>query len=71
VLDTPICHYLPQLVPGQCGQLITLRMLINHTSGLAEYVPYAYPSLKPFSKLAETTPTAWTTIGSRGLTGSN
>jgi D-alanyl-D-alanine carboxypeptidase len=33
-----------------------VRMLINHTSGLAEYLPYAYPSLKPFPKLAETTP---------------
>src|SRR5215469_14615870 len=55
-LDTPIGHYLPQLVPGERGHAITVRMLINHTSGLAEYLPYAYPSLKPFPKLAETTP---------------
>jgi hypothetical protein len=29
-------------------------MLINHTSGLAEYLPYAYPSLKAFPILADT-----------------
>ncbi len=55
-LDTPISHYLPRLVPGERGDAITVRMLINHTSGLAEYLPYAYPSLKAFPPLAETTP---------------
>jgi len=55
-LDAPIGHYLPQLVPGERGSTITVRMLMNHTSGLAEYLPYAYPSLKPFPRLAETTP---------------
>ncbi len=55
-LDTPIGHYLSQLVPGERGHTITVRMLINHTSGLAEYLPYAYSSLKAFPQLAETTP---------------
>src|SRR5262249_22106528 len=55
-LDTPIGHYLARLVPGERGHTITVRMLINHTSGLAEYLPYAYPSLKPFPRLADTTP---------------
>jgi D-alanyl-D-alanine carboxypeptidase len=55
-LDAPIGHYLPRLVPGQRGDAITVRMLMNHTSGLAEYLPYAYPSLKAFPSLAETTP---------------
>src|SRR5262249_36694629 len=55
-LDAPISHYLPRFVPGERGDTITVRMLINHTSGLAEYLPYAYPSLKPFPNLAETTP---------------
>ncbi|WP_433258528.1 serine hydrolase domain-containing protein [Streptosporangium sp. CA-135522] len=55
-LDTPIGHYLPKLVPGERGDAITVRMLINHTSGLAEYLPYAYPSLKPFPALADTRP---------------
>ncbi|MFF0482776.1 serine hydrolase domain-containing protein [Streptomyces sp. NPDC004435] len=55
-LDTPIGHYLPELVPGERGRAITVRMLVNHTSGLAEYLPYAYPSLKAFPALAETRP---------------
>ncbi len=55
-LDTPIAHYLPRLVPGERGDTITVRMLITHTSGLAEYLPYAYPSLNAFPSLAKTTP---------------
>ena len=55
-LDAPVGHYLPRLVPGERGHTITVRMLINHTSGLAEYLPYAYPSLKAFPRLADTTP---------------
>jgi D-alanyl-D-alanine carboxypeptidase len=55
-LDAPIGHYLSGLVPGERGDRITVRMLINHTSGLAEYLPYAYPSLKAFPSLANTTP---------------
>ncbi|MFE5912107.1 serine hydrolase domain-containing protein [Streptomyces wedmorensis] len=55
-LDTPIGRYLPELVPGERGDAITVRMLINHTSGLADYLPYAYPSLKALPDLAETGP---------------
>nr|WP_308120224.1 serine hydrolase domain-containing protein [Streptomyces bambusae] len=55
-LDAPIGRYLPKLVPGVRGDAITVRMLINHTSGLAEYFPYAFPSLKAFPALAETRP---------------
>jgi D-alanyl-D-alanine carboxypeptidase len=55
-LDTPIGRYLPTLVPGERGGAITVRMLLNHTSGLAEYLPYAYPSLKAFPALADTGP---------------
>ena len=55
-LDTPIGRYLPKLVPGERGDAITVRMLINHTSGLAEYLPYAYPSFKAFPALADTGP---------------
>ncbi|WP_404828588.1 serine hydrolase domain-containing protein [Spongiactinospora rosea] len=43
-------------MPGAQGEAITVRMLINHTSGLAEYLPYAYPSLKAFPALAGTSP---------------
>ncbi|MET9955114.1 serine hydrolase domain-containing protein [Streptomyces sp. NPDC006339] len=55
-LDAPIGRYLPKLVPGERGDAITVRMLVNHTSGLAEYLPYAYPSLKAFPVLADTRP---------------
>jgi D-alanyl-D-alanine carboxypeptidase len=55
-LDQRISHYLPCLVPGERGDAITVRMLINHTSGLAEYLPYAYPSLAAFPSLKDTTP---------------
>lgn len=34
-LDDPVAEHLPGLVPG--GEAITLRRLLNHTSGLAEY----------------------------------
>ncbi|WP_078624739.1 serine hydrolase domain-containing protein [Streptomyces monomycini] len=36
-LDAPIGRYLPGLVPGARGQAITVRMLLNHTSGIADY----------------------------------
>ncbi|MGW3205749.1 serine hydrolase domain-containing protein [Streptomyces sp. NPDC001135] len=55
-LDAPIGRYLPRLVPGERGDAITVRMLINHTSGLAEYLPYAYPSLKAYPALEGTGP---------------
>lgn len=55
-LDTPVGRYLPHLVPGPRGEAITVRMLLNHTSSLAEYLPYAYPSLKAFPALAGTGP---------------
>lgn len=55
-LDTPIGRHLPGLVPGERGDTITVRMLLNHTSGLAEYLPLAYPSLKAFPALADTGP---------------
>lgn len=55
-LDAPIGRYLPKLVPAERGASITVRMLLNHTSGLAEYLPYAYPSLKAYPALADTGP---------------
>jgi D-alanyl-D-alanine carboxypeptidase len=55
-LDAPIAQYLPRLIPGARGAAITVRMLLNHTSGLADYLPSAYPSLKAFPSLADTTP---------------
>lgn len=57
-LDLPIGHYLPQLAPGHRGREITVRMLLNHTSGLPDYLPYAYPSFRGFPSLADVTPTS-------------
>ncbi|NRQ37286.1 beta-lactamase family protein [Nonomuraea sp. NN258] len=36
-LDAPIGRYLPDLVPGEVGQQVTVRMLLNHTSHIADY----------------------------------
>ena len=55
-LDDPIGRYLPHLVPGERGAAITVRMLLNHTSGLPDYIPYAFPSLKGFPSPAEMRP---------------
>jgi D-alanyl-D-alanine carboxypeptidase len=44
-LDTPIGAYLPDLVPGERGRKITVRMLLNHTSGIPDHIRYAFPSL--------------------------
>jgi D-alanyl-D-alanine carboxypeptidase len=44
-LDAPISRYLPGLVPGERGDRITVRMLLNHTSGIGDYAAYAFPSL--------------------------
>ncbi|GAA4833068.1 serine hydrolase domain-containing protein [Kitasatospora terrestris] len=44
-LDEPIGDHLPQLVPGERGRAVTVRMLLDHTSGLADYLYAAFPSL--------------------------
>lgn len=49
-LDDPVSRWLPDLVPS--GASITLRMLLNHTSGL-----YNYTSSPLFQQWAATTPT--------------
>ncbi|QES06493.1 class A beta-lactamase-related serine hydrolase [Streptomyces venezuelae] len=45
-LDAPVGDYLPDLVPGERGRKITVRMLLNNTSGIPDYIPYAFPSLQ-------------------------
>ncbi|MDF6061647.1 beta-lactamase family protein [Streptomyces sp. JH010] len=44
-LDAPIGDYLPELVPGERGREVTVRMLLNHTSGIADYILPAFPKL--------------------------
>ncbi|GAB7028948.1 serine hydrolase domain-containing protein [Streptomyces sp. NPDC021749] len=55
-LDAPIGGYLPHLVPGERGEKITVRMLLNNTSGIPDYLPYAFPSLGKFPSLPDISP---------------
>jgi D-alanyl-D-alanine carboxypeptidase len=55
-LDAPIGSYLPHLVPGARGETVTVRMLLNHTSGFAEYLPRAFPSFRGFPFLRDISP---------------
>lgn len=48
-LDAPVGHYLPELFPGRPGKQVTVRMLLNHTSGIGDYVVLAFPSLQHLS----------------------
>ena len=43
-LDKPICTYLPDLLPGELGMMVTVRMLLNHTSCIADYEPALFSS---------------------------
>jgi D-alanyl-D-alanine carboxypeptidase len=36
-LDAPIGRYVPRLVPAGLGRQVTVRMLLNHTSGIGDY----------------------------------
>lgn len=44
-LDASVGEYLPDLVKGERGRDVTVRMLLNHTSGIGDYVLGAFPSL--------------------------
>ncbi|MBN6051488.1 beta-lactamase family protein [Nonomuraea sp. RK-328] len=44
-LDAPVSRYLPGLIPGERGDRITVRMLLNHTSHIGDYIVGAFPSL--------------------------
>ncbi|NYH76951.1 D-alanyl-D-alanine carboxypeptidase [Actinopolyspora biskrensis] len=44
-LDAPVGRYLPELVPGERGERITVRMLLNHTSGIADYADVLFGSI--------------------------
>ena len=43
-LDKPICTYLPGLLPDELGMMVTVRMLLNHTSCIADYEPALFSS---------------------------
>lgn len=44
-LDAPLARYLPDLLPPERGRKVTVRMLLNHTGGIGDYVAGAFPSL--------------------------
>ncbi|MFD5619621.1 serine hydrolase domain-containing protein [Streptomyces yangpuensis] len=44
-LDRPVGDYVPDLLPGERGRKVTVRMLLNHTSGIEDYIADAFPSL--------------------------
>jgi D-alanyl-D-alanine carboxypeptidase len=54
-LDAPISRYLPDVVPGDRGRQITVRMLLNQTSGIADFAVIAYPD-SPDNSMLFTTP---------------
>ncbi|MET9319505.1 serine hydrolase domain-containing protein [Streptomyces sp. NPDC003038] len=45
-LDRPVGDYAPELLPGERGRKVTIRMLLNHTSGINDYIADAFPSLQ-------------------------
>lgn len=44
-LDAPVGRYLPDLLPGEQGEQVTVRMLLNHTSGIPDFILPAFPGL--------------------------
>lgn len=45
-LDRPVGDYVPELLPGERGRKVTVRMLLNHTSGITDYIADAFPSFQ-------------------------
>src|SRR2546421_2417904 len=42
--DAAVARYLPDVVPGELGRRVTVRMLLNHTSGIGDYAPVLFAS---------------------------
>ncbi|WP_192772699.1 serine hydrolase domain-containing protein [Plantactinospora soyae] len=64
-LDDPVGRWLPQHVPGELGQQVTVRMLLNHTSGLGNYTDAILSSLAAVEQMRTTiyTPAELVAIG--------
>ncbi|WP_240955810.1 beta-lactamase family protein [Micromonospora sp. HNM0581] len=54
-LDDPIGEWLPDTVPGESGNRITVRMLLNHTSGIGNYTNAIIDSYAAISRMQVTT----------------
>jgi len=54
-LDAPIGRYLPRLVPADVGRTVTVRMLLNHTSGIGDYDSVLLATLEGIIEMGRTT----------------
>jgi D-alanyl-D-alanine carboxypeptidase len=50
-LDAPITRYLPGVLPRDLGRRVTVRMLLNHTSGLGDYSAVLVADLEAVAQL--------------------
>ncbi|WP_331461358.1 serine hydrolase domain-containing protein [Micromonospora tarapacensis] len=54
-LDDPIGQWLPDTVPGEPGAQVTVRMLLNHTSGIGNYTNAMIDSYAAINQMQVTT----------------
>jgi D-alanyl-D-alanine carboxypeptidase len=54
-LDAPIGRYVPRLVPADLGRQVTVRMLLNHTSGIGNYTDVLIKTPEDLITMGETT----------------
>ncbi|MBG0565688.1 serine hydrolase domain-containing protein [Actinoplanes aureus] len=54
-LDDPIGRFVPDLVPDDLATGVTVRMLLNHTSGIADYDTVLFPDLAAMERLRHVT----------------
>ncbi|GIJ24660.1 serine hydrolase domain-containing protein [Micromonospora lutea] len=54
-LDDPIGRWLPNTVPGELGAQVTVRMLLNHTSGIGNYTNAMIDSYASIDRMRVTT----------------
>ena len=54
-LDDPIGRWLPDTVPGERGDQVTVRMLLNHTSGIGNYTNAMIDSYASINQMQVTT----------------
>ena len=54
-LDAPIATYLPDLLPGDLGKQVTVRMLLQHTSGIGNYTDTIEPTIEGLEAIRKRT----------------